>query len=109
MDNGSAKAAGNDAEFERLRVLIGQKKAEVAAMQAEAKTLDADLAAMLMGPLMKQLNIPDMGGHMFLLYFASLSAITPPVRTILCLPMVSPAPTAAFLWMLLSRRSPFSD
>jgi len=37
------------------------------------------LAAMLMGPLMKQLNIPDMGGHMFLLYFAVMSAITPPV------------------------------
>lgn len=37
------------------------------------------LAAMLMGPLMKQLGVPDLGGHMFLLYFAVMSAITPPV------------------------------
>jgi TRAP transporter 4TM/12TM fusion protein len=37
------------------------------------------LAAMLMGPLMTQLQIPPLGGHMFLLYFAVMSAITPPV------------------------------
>ncbi len=37
------------------------------------------LAAMLMGPLLKQLHVPDMGGHLFLLYFAVMSAITPPV------------------------------
>jgi len=37
------------------------------------------LAAMLMGPLMVQLKIPPLGGHMFLLYFAVMSAITPPV------------------------------
>lgn len=37
------------------------------------------LAAMLMGPLMKQLGVPDLGGHLFLLYFAVMSAITPPV------------------------------
>jgi TRAP transporter 4TM/12TM fusion protein len=37
------------------------------------------LAAMLMGPLMVQLKIPTLGGHMFLLYFAVMSAITPPV------------------------------
>jgi len=34
---------------------------------------------MLMGPLMTQLQIPPLGGHMFLLYFAVMSAITPPV------------------------------
>tara|TARA_R110002110_G_scaffold165412_8_gene365765 strand:+ start:3266 stop:4558 length:1293 start_codon:yes stop_codon:yes gene_type:complete len=44
---GAAKAAGNDAEFDRLRALVGEKKAEVAAMQAEAKELDAQLADML--------------------------------------------------------------
>lgn len=37
------------------------------------------LAAVLMSPLMKQLGISDLQGHMFLLYFAVLSAITPPV------------------------------
>ena len=44
---GAAKAAGNDAEFERLRALVGEKKAEVAAMQAEAKELDAQLTEKL--------------------------------------------------------------
>lgn len=37
------------------------------------------LAAVLMGPLMVDLNIPDLPGHLFLLYFAVMSAITPPV------------------------------
>jgi len=37
------------------------------------------LAAVLMGPLMKQIGIADLPGHMFLLYFAVLSAVTPPV------------------------------
>ncbi|MGR3837255.1 MAG: serine--tRNA ligase [Cognatishimia sp.] len=40
---GAAKASGDDAEFERLRALVAEKKAEVAAMQAEAKELDAEL------------------------------------------------------------------
>lgn len=37
------------------------------------------LAAVLMSPLMKQVGISDLAGHMFILYFAVLSAITPPV------------------------------
>ncbi len=40
---GAAKASGDEAEFERLRALVAEKKAEVAAMQAEAKELDAQL------------------------------------------------------------------
>ncbi|WP_299352850.1 serine--tRNA ligase [uncultured Shimia sp.] len=44
---GAAKASGNDAEFERLRTLVGEKKAETAAMQVEAKELDAKLTDML--------------------------------------------------------------
>lgn len=44
---GAAKASGNEAEFERLRTLVGDKKAEVAAMQAEARDLDAQLTDML--------------------------------------------------------------
>ncbi len=44
---GAAKAKGDDAEFERLRALVGQKKDEVAAMRAEANDLDAQLTDML--------------------------------------------------------------
>ncbi|MBD3662461.1 serine--tRNA ligase [Sulfitobacter aestuariivivens] len=44
---GAAKASGDEAEFERLRALVGEKKAEVAAMQTEAKELDAQLTDML--------------------------------------------------------------
>ncbi|MBO9477176.1 serine--tRNA ligase [Shimia sp. R11_0] len=42
-DVGAAKAKGDEAEFERLRALVGEKKSEVAAMQNEAKELDAKL------------------------------------------------------------------
>ncbi len=48
-DVGAAKASGDEAEFERLRALVGDKKAEVAAMQTEAKDLDQKLTDMLMG------------------------------------------------------------
>jgi len=44
---GAAKAKGDEAEFERLRALVSEKKAEVAAMQNEAKELDAKLTDML--------------------------------------------------------------
>ncbi|WP_299674386.1 serine--tRNA ligase [uncultured Roseobacter sp.] len=44
---GAAKASGDEAEFERLRRLVGEKKAEVAEMQAEAKALDAQLTDQL--------------------------------------------------------------
>jgi TRAP transporter 4TM/12TM fusion protein len=37
------------------------------------------LAAVLMGPLMSQLGIHPLPGHLFLLYFAVMSAVTPPV------------------------------
>ncbi|TDI63645.1 MAG: TRAP transporter fused permease subunit [Alphaproteobacteria bacterium] len=37
------------------------------------------LAAVLMGPIMLDLKIHDLPAHMFLLYFAVMSAITPPV------------------------------
>jgi seryl-tRNA synthetase len=44
---GAAKAKADDAEFERLRALVSDKKAEVAQMQSEAKELDAQLTDML--------------------------------------------------------------
>jgi len=57
---GAAKAKGDEAEFERLRALVGEKKAEVAAMQTQAKELDQKLTDMLMGlPNLPMDDIPD--------------------------------------------------
>jgi len=44
---GAAKAKGDEAAFERLRAEVSDKKSEVAAMQVEAKALDAKLTDML--------------------------------------------------------------
>ncbi|WP_050929969.1 serine--tRNA ligase [Aestuariivita boseongensis] len=44
---GAAKGRGDEAEFERLRALVAEKKAEIADMQAQAKELDAKLTDML--------------------------------------------------------------
>jgi seryl-tRNA synthetase len=46
---GAAKARGDDAEFERLRALVAEKKAEIARLTEEAATEDAALRDMLMG------------------------------------------------------------
>jgi seryl-tRNA synthetase len=40
---GAAKGRGDEDEFQRLRALVAEKKAEIAAMQADAKDLDAQL------------------------------------------------------------------
>ena len=45
---GAAKARGDDAEFERLRALVAEKKAEIARLTAEADAQDAALRDMLM-------------------------------------------------------------
>ena len=45
---GAAKASGDEAEFVRLRALVGEKKAEVAQMQAQAKDKDEELNTLLM-------------------------------------------------------------
>lgn len=45
---GAAKGRGDEAEFERLRALVAETKAQVAAMQAEAKDLDQQLNDLLM-------------------------------------------------------------
>jgi len=45
---GAAKATGDEAGFERLRALVAAKKAEVAAMETEAKTLDQRLTDLLL-------------------------------------------------------------
>ncbi len=44
---GAAKGRGDEAEFERLRALVAEKKAEVSKMQTEAKDLDALLSDQL--------------------------------------------------------------
>lgn len=44
---GAAKGRGDEAEFERLRTLVSDKKAEVASMNVEAQELDAKLTDML--------------------------------------------------------------
>jgi len=57
---GAAKAKGDNAEFERLRALVAAKKAEVAAMQTEAKELDTQLNDLLMGlPNLPHPDTPD--------------------------------------------------
>jgi seryl-tRNA synthetase len=47
-DAGIAKAAGNAAEFERLRRLVGEKKAEIARLNDAASVEDARLRDMLL-------------------------------------------------------------
>jgi seryl-tRNA synthetase len=54
---GKAKATGDEAEFDRLRALVGDKKAEVAEMQAQARARDEELTAVLMG--LPNLALPD--------------------------------------------------
>ena len=46
---GAAKAKGDEAEFQRLRQLVGDKKSEIAALEEEAKAEDARLNALLAG------------------------------------------------------------
>ncbi|RBI72651.1 serine--tRNA ligase [Roseovarius sp. TE539] len=57
---GAAKAKGDDAAFERLRAKVTEKKAEVAAMQAEAREMDDRLTDLLMGlPNLPMDDVPD--------------------------------------------------
>ena len=57
---GQAKARGDDAEFERLRTLVAEKKAEIAALEDEAKARDAELTAMLEGlPNLPRADVPE--------------------------------------------------
>ena len=57
---GAAKARGDEAEFERLRVLVSEKKDEIARLEAEAKEKDAALRDLLMGlPNTPHEDVPD--------------------------------------------------
>ena len=57
---GAAKGRGDEAEFERLRALVAEKKAEVAAMNAQAKDLDEALTkALAQLPNLPDASVPD--------------------------------------------------
>ena len=57
---GKAKASGDDAEFERLRALVAEKKDEIARLEAEAAAEDSALTDLLMGiPNLPLDDIPD--------------------------------------------------
>ncbi len=57
---GAAKGRGDDAEFERLRALVSEKKAEIAALNDEAKAADAELSDLLIAlPNLPYADIPD--------------------------------------------------
>ena len=57
---GAAKAKGDEAEFERLRALVAEKKGEIAALNDEAKAQDKALDALLMGlPNVMAEDVPD--------------------------------------------------
>jgi seryl-tRNA synthetase len=57
---GAAKARGDDAEFERLRALVAQTKADIARLTAEAAEQDAALRDLLMRiPNLPLAEVPD--------------------------------------------------
>ncbi len=57
---GAAKGRGDEAEFERLRALVAEKKAQIAKMQEEAKALDAELSdALSYIPNLPATDVPD--------------------------------------------------
>ncbi|MEO1194727.1 MAG: serine--tRNA ligase [Pseudomonadota bacterium] len=57
---GAAKASGDEAEFERLRALVAEKKDEIARLEETAKAEDARLSDLLMGlPNLPLAEIPD--------------------------------------------------
>ena len=57
---GAAKAKGDEAEFERLRTLVTEKKDEVARLEEEARAEDQRLTDLLMGlPNLPLDEIPD--------------------------------------------------
>ncbi|WP_284263996.1 serine--tRNA ligase [Roseicyclus amphidinii] len=59
-DVGAAKARGDEAEFERLRALVSEKKEEIARLEDEAKEKDAALRDLLAGiPNLPHADIPD--------------------------------------------------
>ena len=59
--SGKAKASGDEAEFERLRALVSEKKDEIARLEEEAKAADESLRAELLGIPNAPLDIVPVG------------------------------------------------
>jgi seryl-tRNA synthetase len=61
---GAAKARGDEAEFQRLRALVSEKKDEIARLEEEAKAEDARLAGLLLTlPNLPYDDVPDGAGE----------------------------------------------
>lgn len=59
-DVGKAKASGDEAEFERLRALVGEKKDEIARLGEVASAKDAELTAILEAlPNLPSSDVPE--------------------------------------------------
>ena len=59
-DVGKAKASGDEAEFERLRALVAEKKDEIARLEEDAKAKDAALKELLEAlPNLPHEDVPD--------------------------------------------------
>ena len=59
-DVGAAKAAGNEAEFDRLRALVAEKKDDIARLEDDAKTRDDALRDLLATiPNLPAADVPD--------------------------------------------------
>ena len=57
---GAAKAKGDEAEFDRLRALVSEKKDEIARLEEDAKAKDEELRALLASlPNLPAADIPD--------------------------------------------------
>ncbi len=57
---GAAKGRGDEAEFERLRALVAEKKAEIASLQEAAKAHDTELHDLLLAiPNLPYDDVPD--------------------------------------------------
>ena len=57
---GRAKASGDEAEFERLRALVAEKKDEIARLEAEARAEDDRLRGLLLSlPNLPLASVPD--------------------------------------------------
>ena len=61
---GAAKAAGNDAEFQRLRTLVAERKDDIARLEEQAREADARLRAALAEiPNLPLASVPDGAGE----------------------------------------------
>ncbi|MGY6536341.1 MAG: serine--tRNA ligase [Pararhodobacter sp.] len=91
---GAAKARGDEAEFQRLRALVAEKKAEVAAMRSEADAADARLQALLAEipnlPLAKVPEGADEGDNVEIRRWGTPAALDFPAREHFDIPAVRP-------------------